>query len=113
MQLAFPYLSLEPLLRQLCPDTAPVAEERASAAQVNPMWNRSLDDVALDVTAEWQEVELSARQVLHLKVGDVLQVGSHLSRQVCLRLGEQAKFNGRLGTMGENWAVEITQTINP
>jgi flagellar motor switch protein FliM len=113
MQLAFPYLSLEPLLRQLCPETEPAGESRATAAPGTPKWNRGLDDVALDVTAEWQGVELSARQMLHLKVGDVLPVGSPLSRLVCLRLGEQTKFHGRLGTVGGSWAVEIMPAINP
>jgi flagellar motor switch protein FliM len=59
----------------------------APAAPVK--WNRCLDDVALPLTAEWQGLELSAREVLHLKVGDVLQVSPQLARQVCLRLGEQ------------------------
>ncbi|MGO8700729.1 MAG: flagellar motor switch protein FliM [Limisphaerales bacterium] len=113
IQLAFPYLSLEALLRQLCPENEPAAEPRTAATEAAPQWNRGLDEVALDVTAEWQGVELSAREMLHLQVGDVLQIGSHLSRQICLRLGEQTKFNGRLGTMGGSWAVEITQAVKP
>jgi flagellar motor switch protein FliM len=40
------------------------------------------------LTAEWQGLELSARDILHLKVGDVLQVSPQLAQQVCLRLGE-------------------------
>jgi flagellar motor switch protein FliM len=111
MQLAFPYASLEPLLRQLCPENEASAESPAPAAPAPVQWNRGLDEVALGVTAEWQGMELSARDVLHLKVGDVLQVGPQLARQVCVRLGEQAKFNGRLGTLGGSWAVEITQLI--
>jgi flagellar motor switch protein FliM len=113
MQLAFPYLSLEPLLRQLCPQNEPAAEPKTAETQATPDWNRGLDEVALDVTAEWQGMELSAREMLHLKVGDVLQIGPHLNRQVCLRLGEQTKFNGRLGTMGGSWAVEITHPVKP
>ena len=63
------------------------------------------------MTAEWQGLELSARDILHLKVGDVLQVSPQLARQVCLRLGESLKFNGRLGTVAGHWAVELTQAI--
>ena len=113
MQLVFPYLMLEPLLRQLCPVTEPLVESPAAALPASPKWNRGLDDVALGVTAEWQELDLSAREVLHLQVGDILQVGSHQQRPVSLRFGEQSKFAGRLGTLGGNWAVEILQTINP
>ncbi|MGA2175612.1 MAG: FliM/FliN family flagellar motor switch protein [Verrucomicrobiota bacterium] len=112
MQLAFPYAALEPLLRQLCPEAEPAAHAPAPLPQASTQWNRGLDDVSLPVTAEWREMELSARDILHLKVGDVLQVGPQLARQVSLRLGELPKFNGRLGTLGGAWAVEITQPIH-
>jgi flagellar motor switch protein FliM len=111
MQLAFPYAALEPLLRQLCPETEAPAETPAPAPQPPAQWNRGLDDVSLPVTAEWQGLELSANDILHLKVGDVLQLGPQLARQVSVRLGELSKFNGRLGTMGGSWAVEITRPI--
>jgi flagellar motor switch protein FliM len=56
-------------------------------------------------------MEIPARDVLHLKVGDVLQVSLQLAQQVCVRVGELSKFNGRLGTAGGNWAVELTQVL--
>ena len=103
MQLAFPYATLEPLLRQLCPEAEAAAEPPAPVAPNPAKWNRSLDDVSLPVTAEWQGMELSARDVLHLKAGDVLQVAPEWVRQVRVRLG----------TVGGHLAVEITQTIKP
>jgi flagellar motor switch protein FliM len=67
-----------------------------------------LDDVQLPITAEWQGLDVTARDVLHLQVGDVLPVGPQ-SIQVSLRLGEVSKFQGRLGTAGGHWAVELTR----
>jgi flagellar motor switch protein FliM len=113
IKLAFPYAALEPCLRQLCGGSESAAETPAPAPPAPAKWNRCLDDVALPVTAEWQGLELSARDVLHLKVGDVLQISPQLAQQVCLRLGEISKFNGRLGTLAGHWAVELTQAINP
>jgi flagellar motor switch protein FliM len=109
IKLAIPYAALEPCLRQLCVGTEPGADTPASAPAPPAKWNRCLDDVVLPLTAEWQGLELSAREVLHLKVGDVLQVSPELARQVCLRLGDQSKFTGRLGTVAGHWAVELTQ----
>jgi flagellar motor switch protein FliM len=108
-KLAFPCASLEPCLRQLCLDCEPPAETPAPAAPVK--WNHSLDDVALPVTAEWLGLELSARDVLRLKVGDILQVNPQLARQVCLRLDGQPKFNGRPGMVSGHWAVQLTQAV--
>jgi flagellar motor switch protein FliM len=111
IKLAFAYAALEPYLRQLCIGSEPATDTPAPVASAPVKWNRCMDDVSLTMTAEWQGLELSARDVLHLKVGDVLQVSPQLAQQVCLRLGEISKFSGRLGTVAGHWAVELTQTI--
>jgi flagellar motor switch protein FliM len=109
LRLAFPYASLEPLLRQLCAGSEPAAEAPAPPPAAPSKWNRCLDDVSLPVTAEWQGMELSARDLLHLKVGDVLQVNPRLAQEVNVRLGELSRFTGRLGTLAGQRAVELTQ----
>ncbi len=113
IKLAFPYAALEPCLRQLGAGSETVAETPPPTPAAPIKWNRCLDDVTLPVTAEWQGLELSAREVLHLKAGDVLQISPQVARQVCLRLGEISKFNGRLGTVAGHWAVELTEAIKP
>jgi flagellar motor switch protein FliM len=113
IRLAVPYVAMEPFLRQLCGVAEPAVEAPAAPAAAPARWNRCLDDVALPVTAEWQGLELTARDILHLKVGDVLQVNPKLARQVTVRLGELAKFNGRLGTVAARWAVELTEAAKP
>jgi flagellar motor switch protein FliM len=111
IKLAFPYAALEPCLRQLCGGSEAAAETPPPAPPTPAKWNRAMDDIALPLTAEWQGLELSAREVLHLKPGDVLQISPQMARQVCLRLGEISKFNGRLGTLAGHWAVELTEVI--
>jgi flagellar motor switch protein FliM len=113
IQLAFPYAALEPLLRQLCGGAEPSAEAPATPAASPAKWNHCLDAVELPVRAEWEGLELSAREILRLEVGDVLQINPQLARQVTVRLGELAKFNGRLGTVAGHWAVELTQPLKP
>ncbi len=113
IKLAFPYAALEPCLRQLCGGSEPAPETPAPTPAAAVKWNRGLDDVTVPVTAEWQGLELTARDLLHLKLGDVLQVSPQLAQQVCLRLGEMSKFNGRLGTVAGHWAVELTQPAKP
>jgi len=113
LKLAFPYSSLEALVRQLAPEADCSADAPAPAPQPAPKWNRTLDDVSLPVTAEWQGLDLTARDVLGLQVGDVLQVGPQLTQHVSVRLGELPKFQGRLGTAGGRWAVELTRPATP
>jgi flagellar motor switch protein FliM len=112
IKLAIPYAALEPHLRQLCGGNEPSAIETPTSAAGAPVkWNRCMDDVDLPVTAEWQGLQVSAREILNLKVGDVLQVNPQLAGRVSLRFGEKAKFNGRLGTVAGRWAVELTEAI--
>jgi flagellar motor switch protein FliM len=63
------------------------------------------------VTAEWPALEMTARDLTNLKVGDVLPLDGEVVNQVRLRLAALPKFIGRLGTTGSKWAVEITETI--
>jgi flagellar motor switch protein FliM len=113
IQLVFPYAAMEPLLRQLCPETETVTDSPAPAVALPLRWNRALDDVCLPVTAEWEGLEISAGELLHLKAGDVLQLNPKLPQQVCVRLGELSRFNGRLGSADGHWAVELTHVIKP
>jgi flagellar motor switch protein FliM len=111
IKLAFSYASLEPCVRQLCAGSEAASETPGPAPSAPVKWNRCLDDVPMPVTAEWHGLDMSARDVLHLKIGDVLQVSPQVAQQVRLRLGDISKFNGRLGTVGGHWAVELTQNI--
>jgi flagellar motor switch protein FliM len=113
IKLAVPYTALDPCLRQLSGGSEPVSESPAPASSATVQWNRALDNVELPLTAEWQGLELSARDLLHLKVGDVLQISSQVAQEVCVRLGDLAKFNGRLGTVAGHWAVALNPPIKP
>jgi flagellar motor switch protein FliM len=113
VQLAFPYIALEPLIRKLGQGTAESAMETpvAFAAKAPPKWNSAFDEVCIPVAAEWQGLEMSGREVLALKVGDVLKLDPRNFEQVNVRLADAPKFTGRPGTVSGKWAVELTQLI--
>jgi flagellar motor switch protein FliM len=108
IQIAFPFAALEPLLRRLAADldAAPPPEPPAPCA-----WNPCFDDVRIPVTGAWHGCEVPAREVLHLKVGDVLRIHPAAARQVEVRLGGRPKFQGRPGLVAGCWAVELTEVV--
>jgi len=55
---------------------------------------------------------MAARDLLTLKVGDVLKLDPHKAGQVRVSVAEQPRFRGRAGTLGGNWAVELMQTLH-
>lgn len=111
IQLAFPYATIEPLLRQLDEQIEAELAARRAVPDLKPRWNPELEEARLPVIAEWPALEMSARDLANLKVGDVLPLEPEIVNHVRLRLSKTPKFTGRLGTQGAKWAVEITQPI--
>jgi flagellar motor switch protein FliM len=111
LHLGFPYLMVEPLIRQLAPPPEP---RRAEAGPPQPLhWNAELNDVSVPVSAEWTGLQITARELAQLKVGDVLQLDPQQFNHVKVRLARVPKFVGRLGTREKAWAVALTGTVPP
>lgn len=113
IQFALPCFTLEPLIRKMgrITDADPAD---ANVLPVRIQWNRNFDDVPVPVTAIWDQLVLSAREVANLKAGDILSLDPRCTRQVKLRLADLPKFEGHLGTTGGKWAVALTgRSTNP
>jgi flagellar motor switch protein FliM len=106
MQLVFPYFTIESLVRKLS-DVQETEKIQSKQAAGGVRWNSNLDDIRVNVTAEWQGLELTARELAMLKPGDVILLDPGCAEQVEVRLERIAKFRGRLGTRAQKWAVEI------
>jgi flagellar motor switch protein FliM len=111
LQIGFPYYTLEPLIRQLGQTVETSAREAGGPPPGPATWNPLFDEVRVPVTAEWRGLELSARELTGLKVGDVLQLSPECSHQVQVRLADIPKFHARLGTRANKWAVELTEVL--
>jgi flagellar motor switch protein FliM len=113
MQIALPCFTLEPLIRKLG-QFSEAAVEESTVPTVSLKWNSRFDDVSVPITAVWDHLELTAREVAGLKEGDILPLESDSPRQVKLRLADMSKFQGRLGTTNGKWAVAVTEVFrNP
>jgi flagellar motor switch protein FliM len=110
MQLALPFLTIEPLVRHSGPatesETGPAANQRGQ-----PQWNPGFDELPVQLQTQWQGLELTARQLSSLKCGDVLLLEANCFDRVEVRLEQLPKFYGRLGTTGDHWAVELTEPV--
>jgi len=109
IQLAFPYATVEPLVRRLTEKLEIELPGLHPATNLQPRWNSELERARIPITAEWPALEMTARDLTNLKVGDVLPLEPEIMNNVCVRLASTPKFAGRLGTQGQKWAVEITQ----
>ena len=108
IQFAFPHFTLEPLIQKL--NTNTTAEEKPALASPlpPPKWNLALNEVRMRVTLEFPPLELSARQLVQLKPGDVLPLSPDMARQVRVCLERRPVFTSILGSRDGRWAAQIT-----
>jgi flagellar motor switch protein FliM len=109
VQIAFPYATVEPLMRQLSPALPEADAAPARSARV--AWNTEFDQVNVTASARWEGLKISAAQITRMKLGDVLMLGSECAAQVQVCLGHIPKFNGKPGTCSGKWAVQLTEPI--
>jgi flagellar motor switch protein FliM len=115
IQMGFPYAAVDPLIRRSCKSAAAVISPAPSAPPLPApasKWNSCFDGVCVPVTAEWEGLEMTARQIFALKVGDVLPLDAQRTQQVNVRVADRLSFQGRPGTLAGQWAVELTQAVN-
>ena len=108
-RIGFPYESLEPFLRRLGESARVVATDPVVAAPTTSRWNPQFDNLSVALVARCDGLELTARRVATLKVGDTLAVEPQCLQAVHLRLGNSTKFTGVLGKSDGHWAVQLTQ----
>lgn len=111
IQLAIPGYTLEPLLSKLGADIEPTAAAELPAEPAPAKWNTHFDDMRVPLTASWVDLELTAREIACLKTGDFLEIDPECAQRVALRLSEQTRFVGRLGSVNGRWAVEVNEVL--
>jgi flagellar motor switch protein FliM len=111
IQIAFPYASLEALIRQLSQGANSTAEAIPSPARPAPKWNTCFDDVRVPVAARWHWSELTAGDLFALKIGDVLQVDPESAAAMEVCVADLPRFNARPGIVAGKWAVELGRPL--
>jgi flagellar motor switch protein FliM len=110
IQIAFPYPTVEPLLRLLSPALSEADTVPARSTKLK--WNPEFDDMNVPVRARWHGLKMSAGDVTRLKAGDVLALDPACAAQVQISLSQVPKFTGRPGTAAGKWAVQLTGDFN-
>lgn len=112
IQIGVPYYTIEPLVRKMQArrqkDTAVVTAVEKRAA-----WQDSYDQIVLPVRAEWDALELSLREVVNLRVGDVIEMPGTQLQETRVLLNGSAKFVGMVGLDTDRVAVQITRKLPP
>jgi flagellar motor switch protein FliM len=111
IHLAFPQSNLEPLMQKLCLDLQNVEKASLAPSAARLEWNPAFNDVPLQIKARWHALEMTARQISELKLGDVVPLQDGGPSPVELSMDSTPKFTGQLGTSGRKLAIRIVQAL--
>ncbi|RBW47773.1 flagellar motor switch protein FliM [Psychromonas sp. B3M02] len=106
--IAMPYSMLEPIRELL---DAGVQSDKEDTDQ---RWSQALQDEIMDVEvgidASVVEKELSLREIMHLKTGDIIPVD--LPESLLVSVEGLPSYRATLGKANENYALKITEKIS-
>ncbi|MCE2571509.1 flagellar motor switch protein FliM [Motilimonas eburnea] len=105
--IAMPYSMLEPI-RELLD-----AGVQSDKEDTDFRWSKALKDEIMDVPVELStrllETELSLRQIMELKAGDVIPV--EMPEAMTVFIEDLPTYRGKMGRTKDNYAVKITEKL--
>ena len=112
MNFCIPYLTIEPIISKLSSQFWFSSVRRSSTTQYLGTLKEKLSSVDMDVVAEVGSIDLPIRDVLSLRVGDVIRLTNiRIGDPLTLSVGNKKKFYCQPGVVGKKMAVQITGKI--
>lgn len=112
MNFCIPYLTIEPIITKLSAQYMYSAIRRGTTTENLNTLRERLSTIAVDVVAEIGRMDLSVRDVLSLRIGDVIRIANvRMNDPMFLNVGNRRKFMCKPGLMGKKVAVQIVQKL--
>src|SRR5574344_1447359 len=109
MNFCIPYLTIEPIISKLSSQFWFSSVRKSSTTQYLGTLKEKLSSVDMDVVAEIGSINLPIRDVLSLRVGDVVRLSNiRVGDPLTLSGGSKKKFYCQPGVVGKKMAVQIT-----
>jgi len=107
-----PYITIEPIIGKLSTQFWYSTAHRASSSDNLNALKDKLESVDIDAVAEIGRINLPVREVLSLRVGDVVRLyNTRIGDPYPLSIGNKPKFLCRPGVVGKKLAVQIVEKL--
>lgn len=107
LSIVTPFSTLEPIRQKL------ISGFQQEVVETDHYWAnmmiRHLEETELDVAVELGKTEISLRQILNLKVGDVVPLRTDASAEIPIAVENVGRFRGLFGASRGSRAVQITE----
>lgn len=112
MNFCIPYITIEPIISKLSSQFWFSSVRRSSTTQYMGVLKEKLSSVDMDVVAEIGTINLPVRDVLNLRVGDVVRLSNvRVGDPFSLSVGNKKKFLCQAGVIGKKVAVQVLKKI--
>jgi flagellar motor switch protein FliM len=85
--------------------------DRPTTTEKAVQWQDSYANIKMPIAAEWSSFELTVRDLLALREGDLLELPPAILSDTKIRLANSYKFKGEVGLEGDHVAVKITERL--
>ena len=112
MNFCIPYLTIEPIVSKLSSQFWFSSVRRSSTTQYLGTLKEKLSSVDMEVVAEVGSINLSVRDVLSLRMGDIVRLSNtRVGDALTVSVGNKKKFYCQPGVVGKKMAVQVTGKI--
>ena len=112
MNFCIPYLTIEPIISKLSAQYWYSSVRRGATTENLNILRDRLATIEVSMVVEVGAMRLTVRDVLSLRVGDVIRIqGTHIEDSMALRVGNRKKFWCRPGQIGNKLAVQVVGMI--
>ena len=110
LNLCYPVISLEPILPKLASRDL-MLNETSSKKSRNQELQVLLGGAQVNIEADLGYAELDMREVLELKVGDIIRLESDANDIVTLSVDGKTRFKGEIGLRRFRKSIQITELV--
>jgi flagellar motor switch protein FliM len=112
MNFCIPYITIEPIISKLSSQFWFSSVRRSSTTQYLGVLKEKLSSVDMDLVAEIGTINLPIRDVLNLRLGDIIRLSNvKVGDPIALSIGNKKKFLCQPGVIGKKMAVQITNKL--
>ncbi len=112
MNICIPYLTIEPIVSKLSSQFWFSSVRRSSTTQYLGTLKEKISDVEMALVAEIGSLNVPIRDVVGLRVGDVVRlVNTKITDPLTLAIGNKKKFYCQPGVVGKKMAIQVISKI--
>ena len=103
-----PYITIEPIISKLSAQYWYSSIRKGATRENFNILKERLEGINVDVIAELGSTDVSMRDVINMKLGDIIKLDSaKITKDLLLKVGNERKFYCRPGVVGKRVSVQV------